>query len=59
MNPPHKLTTRQAMEWLAEQVRERCAKVAFSAHKLNHLESCRCKRCKEAEKIEKAIRGQS
>jgi hypothetical protein len=28
MNPPHKLTTRQAMEWLADQVRERCAKVA-------------------------------
>jgi hypothetical protein len=43
----------------AAEERERCAKVAFSAHKLNHLESCRCKRCKEAEKIEKAIRGQS
>lgn len=44
-------------ECVRAEERERCADVAFKTHKLKHIESCRCKRCREAEKIRNAIRG--
>lgn len=40
-----------------EFTRRGAAEVAKMTHKLKHLETCRCKRCREADKISAAIQA--
>lgn len=54
---PIKAQVEELVKVSIEQVREQLARVAHKAHKLRHLETCRCKRCHEADKIAAAIRA--
>jgi hypothetical protein len=53
---PIKAQVEELVKVSVEQAREQLARVAHKTHKLGHLDTCRCKRCCEADKIAAAIR---
>jgi len=52
---PIQVQVEEAVRRGMEDAIRTAARTAHLTHKLKHIDECKCKRCREAEKIEKAI----